>query len=112
MSDLRENLKTALSLDDFDPWEDVIHGIFGSYSSESDELMIAALEAVRDGTTFDLIRRKGFAAEFALYVLAGHDLLEYGGSPRGGWPSPEIADLWDELIAKWGSYYAAVWPQS
>lgn len=119
MSELRTRLEAALAkpLPDvdgmvhtevFDPWADVIEGIYGSYSSESDELMIRALEAVRDEKTFDFIR-DNFAAEFALYVLAGHGLTEYGGSPRGGWPDPDVADLWQPLIDKWRAYYEIVW---
>ena len=96
----------------FYPWEDVIHGIYGGYSGESDDLMIAALMAARDHTTFDLIRERGFAAEFVLYVLAGHGLIEYGTSPRGGWPDHEIEDLWQPLIDKWQAYEKMAWPGS
>lgn len=95
----------------FDPWTDVIEGIYGSYSSESDELMIGALKAARDHTTFEFIKAKGFAGEFALYVLAGHNLLEYGTSPRGGWPDPIAADSWQALIDKWEVYAAVCWKQ-
>lgn len=93
----------------FDPWCDVLSGIHGSYSSESDTLMIEALEASRDRRTFDLIEARGFVAEFALYVLSGHGLTDYGTSPRGGWPEHEIKDLWQPLINKWRSYAAIVW---
>lgn len=93
----------------FNPWDDVIHGIYGGYSSESDDLMIEVMEAVRDRKTFDLIDRKGFAAEFMLYVLAGHGLTEYGGSPRGGWPMHD--DLWQPLIDKWKAYRAVAWSE-
>jgi hypothetical protein len=120
MSDLRASLEAALAkplpesaglvhLEVFDPWEDVIEGIHGSYSSDSDELMIAALKAVRDKTTFEFIETRGFVAEFALYVLSGHGLTEYGGSPRGGWPDPEVADLWQPLIDKWEAYAVIAW---
>ena len=124
MSDFRKKLLAArekpiapseddLGMGDyFDPWEDVIHGIYGSYSSESDDLMIATLRAAQDRTTFELIKTRGFAAEFALYVLAGHGLIEYGTSPRGGWPDPEIADLWGQLIEKWTAYAAAHWGET
>lgn len=95
------------SVDCFDPWEHVIHGIYGSYSSESDDLMIEVLEAVRDRKTFELIESKGFAAEFMLYVLAGHQLTDYGTSPRGGWP--EHPDLWQPLIDKWKAYRDVAW---
>jgi hypothetical protein len=93
----------------FDPWEDVIKGIYGNYSSECDDLMIATMEAVRDGKTFDLIKEKGFAAEFMLYVLAGHGLTEYGTSPRGAWP--EHRELWQPLIDKWKAYRAVAWAE-
>lgn len=93
----------------FDPWEDVIHGIYGNYSSESDDLMIAALRAVRDRSTFEFIKQRGFVAEFALYILAGHGLTEYGTSPRGGWPDPEVAGMWQTLIDKWEAYAEVAW---
>lgn len=88
----------------FDPWMDVIHGISGSYSSESDDLMVDALEAVRDGKTFEFVDAWGFAGEFALYVLDGHGLIDCGTSPRGGWPANEVSDLWQPLIDKWNAY--------
>lgn len=96
--------------EEFNPWEDIIQGIYGGYSSECDRLMIAALEAVRDGTTFEFFQTKeGFAGEFMLYVLAGHGMLEYGTSPRGGWPDPSIKDLWQPLIDKWKEYSVSQW---
>lgn len=91
----------------FNPWDDVIKGIFGGYSSESDDLMIETMEAVRDGKTFDLIDKRGFVVEFMLYVLAGHDLTEYGTSPRGAWP--QHRDLWQPLIDKWKAYRNVAW---
>ena len=93
----------------FDPWDDVIDGISGSYAEECDSLMIAALEAVRDRETFEYIEQKGFAGELMLYVLSGHGLTEYGTSPRGGWPDYEVADLWGALIEKWRAYAEFAW---
>lgn len=95
----------------FCPWDDVISGIRGTYASESDDLFICALEAARDRKTFEFIEASGFAGEFALYVLSGHGLLNYGTSPRGGWPDEDVADLWDELIDKWKAYAAIVWAE-
>jgi hypothetical protein len=64
----------CISVDDFDPWSDVIEGIYGSYSSVSDDLMVGAMEAVRDRRTFDFIKERGFAGELMLYVLVdGHE---------------------------------------
>jgi hypothetical protein len=117
MSSLRERILAELAkpveeqvhTESFDPWGEVIQGIYGSYASQSDVLMIRVLEAVRDRKTFDLINNEGFAAEFMLYVLAGRQMLEYGTSPRGGWPDPEIEDLWQPLINKWREYFRAHW---
>ncbi|MFZ2252635.1 MAG: hypothetical protein WAW13_00505 [Minisyncoccia bacterium] len=97
------------STDEFDPWNDVIHGIHGSYCSESDDLMIGALKAVRDKTTFDFIKERGFVGEFALYVLSGHGLTQYGTSPRGAWADFDIEDLWQPLIDKWEAHAAIQW---
>ncbi|WP_374322609.1 hypothetical protein [Brevundimonas sp.] len=99
------------SCDFFDPWDDVMGGIHGSYSSASDQLMVEALEAARDRSTFDFINRRGFVGEFALYVLSGLGMLNYGSSPRGGWPDEDIADLWQPLIDKWIAYADVAWGQ-
>lgn len=97
------------SCDDFSPWGDVIEGIHGSYASESDDLFIGALKAVRDGQTFDFAKERGFAGEFALYVLSGHGYLNYGTSPRGGWWDEELEGLLQPLIDKWKAYAAVQW---
>jgi len=97
------------SIDEFDPWADVMRGIHGSYSSESDDLAIGALIALRDGKTFEFIEKRGFAGEFMLYAMSGFGLVNYGTSPRGGWPDEEVADLWDRLIAKWTAYADEQW---
>jgi hypothetical protein len=120
MNHIRQKLEAALAkpiADDpdsmhvgtFDPWGDVLQGIYGGYASESDELMIATLKAVKTRTTFTLIDEKGFIVEFMLYVLAGHRLLDYGMSPRGGWPDNSVADLWDALIEKWEAHAKMLW---
>lgn len=99
----------VIGLDAFDPWEHVIKGIHGGYARDCDDLMIEALEAVRDGKPFEFMDRRGLAGELALYILSGHGLTEYGTSPRGAWPDPDVTDLWNQLIAKWKEYAAYVW---
>ena len=101
-----------LSDEEFDPWGDVIEGIFGGYNSACDDLMIAALKAVRDRETFNLIATHGLAGELALYILAGHGLTNYGTSPRGGWPDEQIADLWQALIDKWEAHSKITWGET
>lgn len=96
----------------FDPWGEVIQGIYGCYASHSDVLMIGALEAVRDQKHSEFMEAHGFAGEFMFYVLAGQDMLEYGTSPRYGWPTPEMADLWQPLIDKWREYYRVMWGEA
>lgn len=96
--------------DVFCPWQDIIQNIDGSYSSECDVLMIRALEAVRDRTTFKFIDEFGLAGDMALYILSGHGLTEYGTSPSGGWPDQSVADLWPKIIENWTKYADAHWP--
>ena len=91
----------GFSLDEFDPWGDIVHGIHGSYNSACDEIMLEALKAVRDKTTYAFINDYGLAGEMALYILSGHGLTDYGTSPRVAWPDHTIADLWSVIIYKW-----------
>lgn len=91
----------------FNPWYDILTNIHGGYASESDDLMIEVMEAVRDGKTHDLIKEKGFIIEFMLYVLSGNELTDYGTSPRGAWPDQR--DLWQQLIDKWKCYRDIAW---
>lgn len=101
--------RQLLAVRHFDPWHDILQGIHGSYASESDDLMIGALEAIRDRGTFEFIEQHGFIAEFMLYVLSGHGLTDYGTSPRGGWPDHSIEDLWQPMIDKWKAYSDRQW---
>lgn len=121
MSAIRKALEAALAkpitdledggpgVEEFDPWQDIMRGIHGSYAAQSDDLAVGALIAIRDRKTFEFIGERGFAGEFMLYVLSGFGLLEYGTSPRGGWPNPAVADLWDALIDKWIAYADQAW---
>ena len=116
----RERLLAALSKEDskseydlgdlgfFNPWEDIIQTVYGSYSRQSDDVFIKTLEAIRDRATLPLIQ-SGFEYELAIYVLAGHGYVNYGGSPISGWPDSWCADLWDKIIEKWKKYYKIAW---
>lgn len=96
----------------FDPWNDVIKGIDGTYLSACDDVFIASLIAVRDQTTFQFLAKYELAGHLVLYTLSGHDLIDYGSSPHGGWPAFLLADLWDSLIEKWQAYSAVRWARS
>lgn len=106
---LPEDHDMSDSIDHFNPWHDVIQGISGSYSSISNEFMVELLEAVRDRKHMELIEKHGVGGDLGLFILAGQDLVEYGGSPYGCWPAPEVADLWQPLIDKWKTFNTIVW---
>lgn len=97
------------SVDEFDPWEDIVTGVIGSYNSALDRLAIDVLKAMRDRKTFDLVESdRGLAAELMLNIFATW-LGEYGSSPRGLWPAYHLKPMWDELIEKWEAYAAMHW---
>ena len=96
--------------DYFNPWEDILHNISGSYAMQSDDVFIKTLEAIRDRNLYSLTKQ-GFEYSLAVYVLAGHEYVNYGGSPTGGWPDDWCADLWDRIIEKWKAYYKIAWGQ-
>ncbi|TPM58950.1 hypothetical protein FJ959_08725 [Mesorhizobium sp. B2-2-4] len=96
----------------FDPW-DAFDGIVGAYDSEIDAPAIKTLEAVRDRTTFDLQNGKhGLFVQFFLHILAGHNYVDYGTSPRGAFPTYKATDiLWSEWIEKWRAWYSINWDE-
>ncbi len=92
----------------FNPWTDLFPRIYGSYSSAMDDLFIDALKAVANHGHRAFREQYGEdLAELALYILAGHDLTEYGTSPRTAYPNPQVADQWNLLITKWENYRTA-----
>lgn len=99
------------SVDEFDPWGDIIKGIYGNYNASCDILFIEALKAVRDGTQREYLNKYQWAGELTLHTLAGHGLTDYGTSPRGAWPDWELKDLWDNLIEKWIHHYELHWEE-
>lgn len=95
----------------FDPWEELFPNIYGFHNSEMDVLFIEGLKAVRDHRTFEYSKNPqfGLGAELVMYILAGHDLTEYGTSPRGGRAMQAIEDLWQPLIDRWIEYFEIYW---
>lgn len=102
--------REMISSDDFSPW-DAFDKITGSYSGEIDEVAIQVLEAVRDRTTFDLLKGENRVfVEFFLNVLAGHNYVDYGTSPRGAFATPgNVARLLPAWIDKWKAFNAIYW---
>ena len=99
-----------VSVEFFDPWDDLIDGCVGGYSSEMDRLAIDVLKSIRDKRTFDLLKTdRALAAELLMCMLADW-LCDYGTSPRGVFPASQgLRKMWDELITKWEEYADAVW---
>ena len=95
--------------DKFNPWGDVVLGISGHYAEAADTFMVELLEAVQNQTIPDLRERHGLAADMGLFTLAGQGMLDYGGSPYGGWVPGELVDLWQPLIDKWKEHNNIVW---
>lgn len=107
---LPEDSESCGAGDRFDPWA-VFDGIVGAYDGAIDQMAIATLEAVRDQKTFDLLKgESGLFVQFFLHILAGHDYVEYGTSPRGAWFTHGAVDaLADEWISKWRAWYEINW---
>lgn len=95
----------------FEPWQELFPNIYGNYSSEMDVLFIEALKAVRDRQLREY-QEKYKAGELVMYILAGHELIDYGTSPRVGYANPVIADLWQTLIDRWIEYYEIAWDET
>jgi len=91
----------------FDPWE-LFPAVYGSYSSEFDELAIAVLEDIRDGTHL----RDDLANEIFREMLCTSDLCTYGTSPRVCFATREFAPLLPKLIEKWREYASIKWKSS
>lgn len=94
----------------FDPWL-AFDNIIGAYDSTIDQMAIATLEALRDQKPFEIQDGEhGLFAQFFLHVLAGHDYVDYGTSPRGAFPTFNGTDvLIGPWIEKWKAWYAVYW---
>ncbi len=88
----------------FDPW-DLFPAVYGSYSSEFDELAIAVLEDIRHGTH----KREDLANEIFREMLCTAGLCAYGTSPRVCFPTQSFGRLLDALIDRWKEYAAIKW---
>lgn len=88
----------------FDPWEEL--GLYGNYSSGFDDMAIAVLIDLRDGTHL----ASGLSVEMFRELLCVQDLCEYGTSPRCCWPWGAFRDALPEIIRKWEALRAIRWP--
>ena len=91
----------------FDPWS-LFPCLYGSYSSEFDDMAIEVLSDVRDGTH----NRRDLAAEMFREMLctAGH--CDYGTSPRVCFAAEGFKARLPQLIERWQEYSKIRWNQS
>ena len=91
---------------EFCPWE-LFPSLYGSYSSEFDELAIEVLCNIRDGWKPD--QRNDLAAEMFREMLCTAHLCDYGTSPRSCSPTTRFGELLPALIEKWTAYSRLAW---
>lgn len=89
--------------DQFDPWDDL--GLYGGYSSGFDDMAIAVLIDMRDGTYL----ASGLSVEMFRELLCVKRLCEYGTSPRCCWAFGAFRDALPAVIAKWETLRAIRW---
>lgn len=93
--------------DHFDPWE-AFPCVYGSYSSEFDDMAIRVLENLmhqrsgRDGG-------EALAHEMFREMLCVADLCDYGTSPRVCFPTAQFAEILPPLLEKWREHARVVW---
>ena len=92
-----------MGTDGFDPWE--IFPVYGSYSSEFDDMAIKTLTDILNGTH----KSQGLAQEIFRELLCNMELCNYGTSPRTCFPNESFEKVLPEYIGKWKEYYKLQW---
>jgi hypothetical protein len=88
----------------FCPW-DLFPSLYGSYSKAFDDLALAVLADIRDGTHW----RDDLAGEMFREMLCTTGLCDYGTSPRTCFASPGFARLLPSLVDRWADYARSHW---
>jgi hypothetical protein len=88
----------------FDPWA-MFPALYGSYSSAFDDMAIAVLTDIRDGTH----TREDLAAEMFREMLCTTGFCDYGTSPRVCFASGRFREMLPRLIERWSEYYKIRW---
>lgn len=88
----------------FDPW-DIFPGIYGSYSSDFDDMAIEVLQEL----TSRKANRDDLAARMFREMLCNLNLCEYGTSPRVCFATPQFTELLPDLIEKWKEFSRVQW---
>lgn len=95
------------SADHFDPWE-AFPCLYGSYSSEFDDMAILVLNNLIN-RTFGRNGGEGLAHEMFREMLCTADLCDYGTSPRGCFPVAGFAEILPALLEKWREHARVSW---
>lgn len=90
----------------FDPWS-LFPCLYGSYSSDFDDLAIAVLTDIRDRTH----KRTDLAAEMFREMLCKQGLCDYGTSPRVCFPATEFEPFLPTMIVRWTEYAKVQWKE-
>lgn len=112
MKKVRKMLKRPIDYYDeigikgFDPWE--IFPIYGSYSSEFDDMAIDTLTDILNGT-FKTGDKYGLSQEIFREMLCNMGLCNYGTSPRTCFANESFMNVLPEYINKWKEYYKLQW---
>jgi hypothetical protein len=88
----------------FEPW-DLFPCLYGSYSSEFDEMAIEVLLDLKEGTR----TRTDLASEMFREMLCTSDLCNYGTSPRTCFPTQAFKSVLPALIERWIEYAEIQW---
>ena len=96
------------SVDEFDPWD--IFPLYGSYSSEFDDMAISTLTDLLN-STYTSRERYGLAQEMFREILCDMELCEYGTSPRSCWANESFKTILPEYISKWKQYNKLQWEE-
>lgn len=99
----------------FDPWN-IFPSLYGSYSSEFDNMAIRVLENIVHGRgRWGADHGEGLAHEMFREMLCVAGLCNYGTSPRSCFPDyvdgESTEPLLVELLAKWRQYRDAEWAE-
>lgn len=88
----------------FDPWE-LFPCLYGSYSSDFDQLAVTVLTNLQNRTFED----GDLASEMFREMLCTANLCDYGSSPRVCFPTQDFLPLLPALIEKWKEYATLQW---
>lgn len=88
----------------FVPW-DLLPSLYGTYSSEFDDLALDVLTDIRDRTFL----RTDLAAQMFRELLCTAGFCEYGTSPRVCFASSGFAERLPRLIERWDEYSSIRW---